>query len=183
MWGNSTVCQACQRHVSLGFTKGKQPRLSSPQRCPSTKGQWKILCPQARSCFKALSRCPQGSAAVRPDLCGTGFPWGSTCVTARGHGAAETAHVHPAAGTGSMGAALPGTSTAGSSLPAGDQSRPWLQRLLAQDGQSWREPHQPCFPFCCRGRGLTQGIQLCSSQPHLATWLYCKTLHQIIASM
>lgn len=58
-----------------------------------------------------------------------------------------------------------------------------LQRLLAQDAESWREPHQHVSPSAAKEKGSHKES---SFVPLSHTWLfnsYCKTLHQIIARM
>lgn len=86
-------------------------------------------------------------------------------MTARGHGAAETAHVHRAAGTGSMGAALPGTSTAG--------SRGSLLKMLRAEGSHT----SPASPSAAEGEGSHKEF---SFVPHSHTWLLDFTVKHYI---
>lgn len=149
--------------------------LSSPQRCPhrSVKEPLPTSSQLVQSPFQVPSVF---SYCVRRELCVTGFPWGSTCVTAGGQSGSETA------GSDSDCICAPCScqQLCGSSTPRHFHCR---QQFASRSQQALAAEalHSRCwelkgatpafFPFRCRGRALTQGIQLCSFQPHLATWL------------
>lgn len=111
------------------------------------------------------------SCCVRPELWVSAFPEAAPVwlegdkVGLRLPAQPQTAHLHRAAVTSSVGAALPlQAAVCQQEIRAGlGCTGSWLKMLKATT--------PTCFPFCCRGKSLTQGIQLCSSQPHSAAWL------------